>query len=64
MEFLKYKDFIVESTYNEEVANEEANKYQTFFKGKLAQWKISSPSELSDEDKEKFFKEIKDEWKD
>lgn len=42
--------------------NEETNKYQTFFKGKLAQWKVDSPNELSQEDKDKFFKEIKDEW--
>lgn len=52
MSFLKYKEFI----------KEEDSKYQIFFKGKLAKWNIESPNELSDSDKEKFFKEIQTEW--
>ena len=38
-------------------------EYKKFFDGKLAKWKIKSPSELSDEDKKKFFNEIDKEWK-
>ena len=37
-------------------------EYQKFFNKKLAKWKIKSPSELSDEDKKKFFDEIEKEW--
>jgi len=37
-------------------------EYQKFFDGKLAKWKIKSPTELSDEDKKKFFAEIEKEW--
>lgn len=37
-------------------------EYQKFFNGKLAKWKIKSPSELSDEDKKKFYNEIDKEW--
>lgn len=42
---------------------EEDNEYQKFFRSKLEQYKVKSPSELSDEDKKKFFAEIKSEWK-
>lgn len=38
-------------------------EYQEFFEKKLKQWKIKSPSELSKEDKAKFFKEVEDEYK-
>ena len=41
----------------------ESTEYQDFFKKKLKDWNVSSPSELSDEDKKKFFAEIKKEWK-
>ena len=41
----------------------EQTDYQAFFKKKLAQWKVKSPSSLSDADKKKFFAEIKKEWK-
>ncbi len=45
------------------VLKEDKEAYQKFFDGKLAKWKVKSPAELSDEDKKKFFDEIKDEWK-
>lgn len=41
----------------------EGNEYQEFFKSKLNAYGVSSPSQLSDDDKTKFFKEIKKEWK-
>jgi len=37
-------------------------EYQTFYKGKLAKWKVKSPMALSDADKKKFFNEIEKEW--
>ena len=37
-------------------------EYQKFFNGKLAKWKIKSPSESSDEDKKIFYNEIDKEW--
>jgi len=43
------------------LVNEES--YEEFFKKKLKEWNISSPTELSDEDKKKFFEQIKNEWK-
>jgi Mg2+/Co2+ transporter CorC len=41
---------------------EDDSKYQEFFRKKLEKWKISSPTELSDADKKKFFSEIEKEW--
>ena len=41
----------------------EAQKaYRQFFKDKLAEYNVSSPAELSEEDKTKFFSEITPEW--
>jgi hypothetical protein len=37
--------------------------YKDFFKGKLEKYKISSPKELSDDDKSKFFDEVDRDWK-
>ena len=37
-------------------------EYQKFFDKKLKKYKVSSPSELSDEEKKKFFDEIDKEW--
>lgn len=42
---------------------EQDTKYQEFFKKKMKEWDISSPEDLSDEDKKKFFNEIEKEWK-
>ena len=49
-----FKSFMLEGSKEE---------YQKFFNGKLAKWKVKSPSELSDADKKKFFDEIDKEWK-
>lgn len=38
-------------------------EYTDFFNKKLEAYGVKSPSELNDEDKKKFFSEIKDEWK-
>ncbi len=38
------------------------DKYQEFFDKKLESYDVSSPAELSDEDKSKFFDEIEVEW--
>ena len=43
--------------------SEAQDKYREFFENKLKQWNISSPSELTQEDRSKFFTEIRDEWK-
>ena len=49
---------------SEEVAEEEGDKedYMKFFAGKLKKYGVKSPSELSDEDKKKFFNEIEKDW--
>ena len=38
-------------------------EYQAFFRKKLKAWNVSSPSDLSESDKKKFFSEVKREWK-
>ena len=50
---------------SEEVAEEEGDKeeYMKFFAAKLKKYGVKSPSELSDEDKKKFFDEIDKGWK-
>jgi hypothetical protein len=39
------------------------DKYRQFFRDKLEAYGVKSPSQLSKEDKSKFFSEIKEEWK-
>lgn len=39
------------------------DKYRQFFRDKLEAYGVKSPSQLSKEDKSKFFNEIKEEWK-
>lgn len=39
------------------------NAYQSFFRKKMDQWNVSSPSQLADEDKGSFFTEVEKEWK-
>lgn len=43
--------------------SEAQDKYREFFENKLKQWNVSSPSELTQEDRSKFFTEIRNEWK-
>ena len=43
-------------------AEEKTTEYQKFFAKKLEKYGVKSPSELSDEDKKKFYDEIDDEW--
>ena len=38
------------------------NAYQSFFRKKMEQWNVSSPSQLSDEDKGSFFTEVEKDW--
>jgi len=45
------------------VGEQKDSKYQIFFRGKLKEWKINSPADLSDEEKKKFFDEIDKEYK-
>lgn len=42
--------------------NEEENEYQKWFKEKLKEKGIKTPNELNDEEKAKFFDNIKKEW--
>ncbi|MFW5895489.1 MAG: hypothetical protein ACOCT9_01975 [archaeon] len=43
----------------EETQIEEANdRYEEFFKEKLKEWGVKSPSELPKKDREKFFAEV------
>jgi hypothetical protein len=51
-------------TFKELVLDEGTKEeYQKFFNGKLKKFDVKSVSELSDEDKKKFFNEIDKEWK-
>lgn len=38
-------------------------EYTKFFKNKLEEFNVKSPSELSEEEKKKFFTQIENEWK-
>ena len=51
MKKYKIEDFIIEKS-----------EYQKFFSDKLKKYNVSSPDELSDEEKKKFFDEIEKEW--
>jgi hypothetical protein len=51
MKKYKIEDFIVEES-----------EYQKFFNAKLKKYDVKSPSELSDDEKKKFFDEIEKEW--
>jgi hypothetical protein len=44
-------------------AEEKTTEYQKFFAKKLEKYGVKSPSELSDEDKKKFYDEVDSEWK-
>ena len=43
-------------------AEEKTTEYQKFFAKKLEKYGVKSPSELSDEDKKKFYDEVDAEW--
>lgn len=57
---LNFREWLRES----EEKKEGKESYKDFFQGKLDKYKVKSPSELSDEDKSKFFDEIDSEWED
>lgn len=60
-DYMKYHEIAQVTALNE---SEAQDKYQEFFKKKLADYGVSSPAELSVDDKSKFFAEIKKEWPD
>lgn len=45
-----------------ESSSELQQEYQKFFRGKLAEYEVSSPAELDDEQSVKFFDEVKSDW--
>lgn len=61
----KFREWLREAeckkNVNEETVKEET-EYQKFFAKKLEKFGVSSPAELSVEDKKKFFDEIDAEW--
>ena len=61
----KFREWLREAeckkNVNEETVKEET-EYQKFFAKKLEKFGVSSPAELSVEDKKKFFNEIEAEW--
>ena len=46
----------------EQEKSKKQKEYEDFFKGKLGEYGVESPAELSTEDKKKFFNEIESEW--
>ena len=46
-----------------EAKEKKKDAYKEFFDSKLTKYNVSSPDELSDEEKKKFFDEIESEWK-
>lgn len=57
----KFREWLREAE-GKEIVKEET-EYQKFFTKKLEKFGVSSPDELSVEDKKKFFDEIEAEWK-
>ena len=57
----KFREWLREAE-GKEIVKEET-EYQKFFTKKLEKFGVSSPDELSVEDKKKFFSEIEAEWK-
>ena len=57
----KFREWLREAESKETIKEE--TEYQKFFAKKLEKFGVSSPAELSDEDKKKFFSEIEAEWK-
>ena len=53
---------IVSSLVAAELSDKQ-KEYREFFKKKLKKYKVNSPSELSGEDKKKFFDEVDEDWK-
>jgi len=45
-----------------EELSDKQKKYRAFFEKKLKKYKVDSPSELSDEQKKKFFDEVDKDW--
>jgi hypothetical protein len=61
-QFIKFiKQF--ENVDEAEQKSGDQEAYQKFFQAKLKKYKVKSPSELSDEDKKKFFDEVEKGWK-
>ena len=48
--------------FSSESSSELQQEYQKFFRGKLAEYDVSSPAELDDEQSAKFFEEVKADW--
>lgn len=64
----RIRSFIIDindTNYKDMIKNKinEDSDYQEFFKQKLQSWNVESPADLSQEDRSKFFSEIKSEWK-
>lgn len=64
----RIRSFIIDindTNYKDMIKNKinEDSDYQEFFKQKLQSWNVESPAELSQQDRSKFFSEIKSEWK-
>ena len=61
----KFREWLREAECKKNVNGEtvkEETEYQKFFSKKLEKFGVSSPAELSDEDKKKFYDEIDAEW--
>jgi len=56
MDLLGRIDMFVGFDINEET------EYQKFFNKKMKEWGISSPGDLDDDEKKKFFDEVDREW--
>ena len=56
----KFREWLREAEGKETIKEE--TEYQKFFSKKLEKFGVSSPAELSDEDKKKFYDEIDAEW--
>jgi len=60
---MKERSMIAESLVARVVAGGKKEEYMKFFQEKLKEHNVSSPAELDDAGKKKFFDEIDAEWK-
>ena len=59
-----FREYLRESEEKAKGAKkEETSEYKAYFKKMLAKYKVEEPSELSKEDKQKFFDEVDAGWK-
>ena len=59
---MKLRSLRIGASLRVKAQNKDRDTYQKFFRGVMNKWGIDSPTELSDEDKKKFFEDVDKGW--